>query len=119
MDFNEVIILISAKTIHYRILMYALIHVWRKIPEQFRLNQSKWNQTYSDSWSSSILQIAASWAILFGKSVFDESPEEKKRKGLDIRCRAIQKHTPQYYPRMKKRFVCSPRELLTGLLGAE
>lgn len=103
--------------------MYALTHVWRgslKNPEQFRLNQSKWNQTYSDSWSSSILQIAASWAILFGKSVFDESPEEKKRKGLDIRChRTTQKHTPQYYPRMKKRFVYSPRELLTGLLGAE
>lgn len=42
-------------------------------------------QTYTDSWSSSILQMAASWAILLGKSVFDESPEDKKKEEK-IRC---------------------------------
>lgn len=35
----------------------------------------KWNHTYASSWSSSILQIAASWAILFGTPVVDASPE--------------------------------------------
>ncbi len=45
------------------------------------LDQSIKLQTYTDFWSSSSLQIAASWAILFGASVFDESPEDKREKG--------------------------------------
>lgn len=38
----------------------------------------KQNLTHASSWSSLILQIAASWAILVGKSVLEASPEKRK-----------------------------------------
>ena len=35
------------------------------------------SRTHQDCWSSWILQMAASWAILLGKSWLDESPARR------------------------------------------
>lgn len=67
--------------------------------------------TYIDSWASSSLQIAASWAILLGTPVLEQSPGGR---GTETEC---------YYQSFccwrPEKHLYLLRAHLTGLLGAE